>query len=61
MFVAFIPLHILLCDEVLPYFILQVEVFHSLNLNLNQKNSNLYKRKFKVNPANPSNPIWVKG
>jgi hypothetical protein len=54
-------LHILSCDEVLPHFILHVEVFCSLNLNLNQKNLNLYKRKFKVNPANPSNMIWVKG
>jgi hypothetical protein len=61
MFVAFMSLHILLCDELLPYFILRVEVLHSLNLNLNQKNLNLYKRKFKVNPANPSNLIWVKG
>jgi hypothetical protein len=61
MFVAFMPLHILLCDEVLSYFILCVEVFHSLNLNLNQKNLNLYKRKFKVNPANPFNPTQVKG
>jgi hypothetical protein len=61
MFVAFMPLHILLCDEVLPYFILHVEVFHSLNLNLNQKNLNLYKGEFKVNPANPANPAWDKG
>jgi hypothetical protein len=57
MFVAFT--HILLCDEVLLYFILCVEVFHSLNLN--QNNLNLYKRKFKVNPGNPSKPTWVKG
>jgi hypothetical protein len=28
-------LHILLCDEVLPYFVLHVEVVHSSNLNLN--------------------------
>jgi hypothetical protein len=47
-------LHILLCDEVLPYFILRVEVFHSLNLNLNQKDLNLYKGEFTVNPANPA-------
>jgi hypothetical protein len=33
MFVAFIPLHILLSDEVLPYFILRVEVVRSSNLN----------------------------
>jgi hypothetical protein len=49
-------LHILLCDKVLPYFILRVEVFRSLNLNLN-----LYKREFKVNPTNPFNPARVKG
>jgi hypothetical protein len=55
MFVAFMSLHILLCDEVLPYFILRVEVFCSLNMNLNQKNFNLYKRKVKVNPTNPFN------
>jgi hypothetical protein len=61
MFVAFIPLHILLCGEVLPYFILYVEVFRSLNLNLNKKNLNLYKTKFKVNPASPFNPARVKG
>jgi hypothetical protein len=36
MFVAFMPLHILMCDEVLPYFLLRVEVVCSLNLNLNQ-------------------------
>jgi hypothetical protein len=61
MFVAFIPLHILLCNEVLPYFILRVEAFCSLNLDLNQKNLNLYKWEFKVNPANLFNPIRVKG
>jgi hypothetical protein len=33
MFVAFMPLHILLCDEVLPYFGLQKEVVRNLNLN----------------------------
>jgi hypothetical protein len=54
-------LHILLCDEVLPYFILRVEVFHSLNSSLTQKNLNLYKREFKGNPANPFNPARVKG
>jgi hypothetical protein len=37
MFVALMLLHILLCDEVLPYIILHVEVFHSLNLNLNHR------------------------
>jgi hypothetical protein len=35
------PLHILLCDEVLPYFVLLVEVVRSLNLNLNQNGLNL--------------------
>jgi hypothetical protein len=61
MFVAFMPLHILLFDEVLPYFVLLVEVVHSLNLDLNQKNLNLYNGEFMVNPANPTNPTWVKG
>jgi hypothetical protein len=51
MFVAFMLLHFLLCDEVLPYFILRVVVFCNLNLNLNKKNLNLYKGGFKVNPA----------
>jgi hypothetical protein len=61
MFVAFLPLHILLCDEMLLYFILHIEVVRSLNLNLDQKDLNLYKRKFKVNPANPPNLTWDKG
>jgi hypothetical protein len=61
MFVAFMPLHILLCDEVLPYFVVRIDVIHSLNLNLNQKNLNLYKGEFKVNPANQFNLIRVKG
>jgi hypothetical protein len=51
MFVAGMLLHFLLCDEVLPYFILRVVVFCNLNLNLNKKNLNLYKGGFKVNPA----------
>jgi hypothetical protein len=37
MIVAFIPLHILLCDEVLMYYVLRVEVVRSLNWNLNQE------------------------
>jgi hypothetical protein len=37
MFVAFMSLHILLYDEVLPYFVLRVEVFHSPNLNLKHR------------------------
>jgi hypothetical protein len=41
MFVAFMLLHILLCDEVLPYFVLRVEVVRSLNLNFNQNGLNL--------------------
>jgi hypothetical protein len=61
MFVAFMPLHILLFDEVLPYFVLLVEVVHSLNLDLNQKNLNLYNGEFMVNPANPTNTTRVKG
>jgi hypothetical protein len=61
MFVAFMPLHILLCDDVLPYFVLRIEVVCSLTLNLNQKNLNLYKWEIKVNPANPFNPTRVKG
>jgi hypothetical protein len=61
MFVAFMPLHILLCDEVLPCIVLHVGVIHSLNLDLNQKNLNLLKGEFKDNPANPANPSRVKG
>jgi hypothetical protein len=60
-FVAFMLLHILLSDEVLPYFILYIEVVQSLNLNLAQKDLNLYKRKFKVNPTNPPNTTRNKG
>jgi hypothetical protein len=41
MFVAFMPLHILLCDEVLSYFILCIEVVQSSNLNLDRKDLNL--------------------
>jgi hypothetical protein len=37
------PLHNLLCDEVLLYIVLRVEVFHSLNLNL-------YEVEVKGNP-----------
>jgi hypothetical protein len=37
MIVAFTPLHILLCDEVLLYFVLHVQIILSLNLNLNQE------------------------
>jgi hypothetical protein len=43
MFVAFMPLYILLCDEVLQYFILRVEVIRCSNLNLNQNGLNLLK------------------
>jgi hypothetical protein len=38
MFIAFMPLHILLCDELLPYFVSRVEVICSLNLNQNGLN-----------------------
>jgi hypothetical protein len=41
MFVVFMSLHILLCDEVLLYFVLRIEVVHSFNLNLNQNGLNL--------------------
>jgi hypothetical protein len=41
MFIAFMSLHILLCDELLPYFVLRVEVVRSSNLNLNQNGLNL--------------------
>jgi hypothetical protein len=41
MFVAFMPLHILLCDEVLWYFILRIGVIRSLNLNLAQQDLSL--------------------
>jgi hypothetical protein len=34
-------LHIILCDEVLLYFILYIEVIRSLNLNLDRKDLNL--------------------
>jgi hypothetical protein len=41
MFVAFMLLHILLCNEVLSCIVLRVEVVRSLNLNLNQNDLNL--------------------
>jgi hypothetical protein len=41
MFVAFMSLHILLCDEVLPCIFLRVEVVCSSNLNLDQNGLNL--------------------
>jgi hypothetical protein len=41
MFIAFMPLHILLCDEVVTYFVLRVEVIRSSNLNLIQNGLNL--------------------
>jgi hypothetical protein len=40
MFVAFMSLHILLCDEVLLYFVLRIEVIRSSNLNFNQNGLN---------------------
>jgi hypothetical protein len=46
-FVVFLSLHILLCDEVISYFILRIEVIQSLNLNLDRKDLNLQK-KFKA-------------
>jgi hypothetical protein len=50
MFIAIMLLHILLCDEVLSYFVLRVEVIRLLNLNLNQKDLKLYEVQVKVNP-----------
>jgi hypothetical protein len=44
MSIAFMSLHILLCDEVLLYFVLHVEVVCSLNLNLNSNLFEIYKR-----------------
>jgi hypothetical protein len=41
MFVAFMSLHILLCDEVLSCIVLRVEVVRSLNLKLDQNGLNL--------------------
>jgi hypothetical protein len=40
MFVTFMALHILLCDEVLLYFVLRVEVVRISNLILNQNGLN---------------------
>jgi hypothetical protein len=34
-------LHIVLCDKVLLYFILRIEVIQSLNMNLNREELNL--------------------
>jgi hypothetical protein len=44
------PLNILLCDEVLPYIVLCVEIFRSLNMNLNHRGFNLYEVEVKGNP-----------
>jgi hypothetical protein len=41
MFVVFMSLHIVLCDKVLLYFILRIEVIQSLNMNLNREELNL--------------------
>jgi hypothetical protein len=41
MFVAFMPLHILLCNEALPCIVLHVEEVRILNLNLDKKGLNL--------------------
>jgi hypothetical protein len=49
------PLNILLCDEVLLYFILRIEVIRILNSNLDWRNDlNLEKKESRVNPANPT-------
>jgi hypothetical protein len=41
MSIAFMPLYIFLCEEMLSYFVLCIEVIRSLNLNLNQNGLNL--------------------
>jgi hypothetical protein len=46
MFDAFMPLHILLCDEVPMCIVLRVEVVHRLNLNSDQ-NCFLFIKDFK--------------
>jgi hypothetical protein len=38
-------LHILFCDEVLPYIVLHVEVFRCLNLNLNHRGFELIRSR----------------
>jgi hypothetical protein len=43
MFVAFMPLHILLCDEVLQYFILRIEVIWNLKFELKSNKFVSYK------------------
>jgi hypothetical protein len=43
MFDAFMPVHILLCDEVLLYFIMRVGVVQNSNMFLNSKSGLLYK------------------
>jgi hypothetical protein len=44
MFVALMPLHILLCGEVSLYFILRIGTVQSLNLNLNSNKFVVYER-----------------
>jgi hypothetical protein len=43
MFDALMPLHILMCDEVILYFIIRVRVVQNSNLFLNSKSGLLYK------------------
>jgi hypothetical protein len=43
MFVAFMLLHILLCDEVLPHFILWIEVIQNLKFELKSNKFVSYK------------------
>jgi hypothetical protein len=61
MFVALMPLHILLGDEVLPYNVLRVEVLRSLNLNLNHRGFEFMRVEVKDNPPYPANPNWIEG
>jgi hypothetical protein len=66
MFVAFMPLHILLCGEVLPYFIVRVEVIEiqiwiefkllcNLKKDLKKKNDFFLLNPFR--PNFPSRPL----
>jgi hypothetical protein len=50
MIVAFMSLHILLFDEVLLYYVVHVEVIHSLNLNYNQEGFKFIQSRVRVNP-----------
>jgi hypothetical protein len=62
MFVALMPLHILLGDEVLPYNVLCVEVLRSLSLNLNCRRFEFIRSRSQgYHPPNLANLSWVEG